>query len=115
MSDKPKDYGALDLAVSEAIADALSSSPLSLRAAAAAAKMSHNRLGKIARKQTPPASPGEVDRIAQALGTTASAIFAEAESRLGRRSGYALAASDPLHEESGTSGEDRATEEADSP
>lgn len=84
MSDKPKGYGALDLAVSEVIAELLEASGRSLRDVAAAASMSHNRLGKIKRLDTPPASPGEVDRIAQALGTSASHVFRDAERRLGR-------------------------------
>lgn len=87
MSDTPKKYGDIDVALSMVIADLLEKSGESLRVVAARAGMSHNRLGKIKRQETPPASPGELDRIAIALGTTASEVFAAAE-----RSDYMLAA-----------------------
>lgn len=79
MSDKPKGYGPLDLAVSSVIADLLADAGRGLRAVAADAGMSHNRLGKIKRAKTPPPVVGEIDRIAVALGTTAAAVFLEAD------------------------------------
>jgi len=96
MSDKPKGYGALDTAVSEIVGEILAASGRGLRDVAAEAGMSHNRLGKIKRLETPPPTIGELDRIANALGVTASELFRQAEQRIAMSdldpSMYALAA-----------------------
>jgi len=114
MAKHPKDHSALDIALSDVLKELLDASPLSLRGAAKAAGMSHNRLGKITRHDTPPASPGEIDHIAKVFGTTASAVFAAAELRLVSSDGYALAASDPRADETSADGNDAAAEDGQS-
>lgn len=53
---------------------------ISQRELAAETGMSQNRLGTILRRQSPPATVGEIGTIAAAFGITASAIIAAAES-----------------------------------
>lgn len=52
------------------------------RELALATGMSANRLGIILRQEPPPATVGEVGLISRAIGITASAVIAEAESRM---------------------------------
>lgn len=114
MAKHAKDFEPLDVALSLVMSDLFEASPLSLRAAAKAAGMSHNRLGKIIHLKTPPASTGEIDRVAMALGSSASAVFAAADLRRSEADDYMLAASDPRPDETGPNDEDSATEEGDS-
>lgn len=82
MSRTPKQYEGMDAAVAGILDSAVESSGQSLRSVAEKAGMSHNRLGKILRRDTPPPTVGEVDRIAVALGMTASEVFTLAESEV---------------------------------
>lgn len=58
---------------------------LSYRSLASDTGMSLNRIGIILRQETPPATGGELSRIASAIGLSASEVMARAEAELAGR------------------------------
>lgn len=86
-----KVHGPQDEAAVDVLRDEVDRQGVSYRALAARADMSLNRVGIILRKETPPATLGEVDQIAQALGLTLSEVVARASMS---QAGYTLAASE---------------------
>ncbi len=79
MARTPKPFEPLDYAVVKVIKAMAFRLGLSQRQISDRAGMSLNRIGIILRDDGPPATVGEIDRIAGVLGVEASAIFAEAE------------------------------------
>lgn len=74
-----KEYGELDSRISDLLAQKVSEREVKYRALAAETGMSLNRVGKILRKEPPPATLGEIDTIAKALGSSAGAVVSSAE------------------------------------
>jgi transcriptional regulator with XRE-family HTH domain len=82
MARIPKLLHPIDREISRLLAALVDEREISQRPLAEQAGMSHNRLGKILRGEEPPATNGEIDAIARALGRTASSIVREAEANL---------------------------------
>ena len=80
MARAPKPMHPIDHAVSQLLADAVERAGISRRELAEDAGMSTNRIGIILREERP-ASVGEAEVLAQALGLDAFDLFAEAERR----------------------------------
>ncbi len=88
MARTPKQLQPLDLAIAQVAQALVKDSGLTYRVLAERAGMGLNRIGTILRAEEPPTTIGELDRIARALGTTASAILRDAERILaGERAG----------------------------
>ena len=69
----------IDARIAEILAQGVEEAEITRRTLADMTGMSLNRLGIILRQEPPPATVGEVGAIARAIGTTASAVTAQAE------------------------------------
>jgi len=89
MARTAKPLQPLDREIARVLSDAVERSGASRRELADTTGMSMNRIGIILRAEAPPASVGEIELIAQAVGLTASEVL-----RRGEAGDYALAALD---------------------
>lgn len=99
MARSAKDLEPLDRTVVQVLNEMAEHAGMSRRDLVAATGLGLNRLGIIMRGERPPSTTGELGLIANAFGSSASAVLAEAESRLARTSDLSqadvmLAASD---------------------
>ena len=74
-----KELEGVDKSAAEVLQDLVQASGLSYRDIGTQTGMSINRIGKILRQEPPPASVGEIGKIANATGSTASAVVRKAE------------------------------------
>lgn len=79
MARTPKHLEPFDRLIAEALQALVEKKGATYRPLAEKSGVGLNRLGIILRGEEPPATIGEIDRIARALGSSASAILAEAE------------------------------------
>lgn len=84
MAKHRKELSEIDFLVQSLLAEAVEDAGLPQAELGKRTGMSQNRVGIILRRETPPASVGEIGSIAQEVGTSASSLIAEAERRLGR-------------------------------
>lgn len=79
MARTPKKLQPLDYAIAHTLQVLVRAAEISQRKLASASGMSLNRVGTILRAEQPPATMGELDAIARAVGTTASGVIKIAE------------------------------------
>lgn len=79
MARTPKRHDPYDVAVVEILRRAADAGGVSVRKVAERAGMGLNRVAIILRGDEPPATVGEVARLALALGLAPSSVFAEAD------------------------------------
>ena len=77
-----KGFDPADNAVADVLAGKVAGSGISYRKIREETGISINRIGKILRKEPPPATVGEIGAIAQAIGMTASQIIGQAEHKI---------------------------------
>lgn len=82
MARNRKDLAPIDRAAQSILNDLVEVSGVSHRTLAEKTGMSQNRISIILRRDTPPATAGELMAIAQAIGASLSQILAEAEEAL---------------------------------
>lgn len=82
MARNRKDLAPIGRAAQSILNDLVEASMISHRALAEKTGMSQNRVSIILRRDTPPATVGELMAIAQVLGVSVSQILAEAEARI---------------------------------
>ncbi|MCL2464841.1 MAG: helix-turn-helix domain-containing protein [Micrococcales bacterium] len=78
----PKEYRGWDRAVVAILEEMRQAAGISGRTLAARAGMSQNRTAIILRGETPPATVGEIDSLAQVLGGDAITVVQKARARL---------------------------------
>lgn len=75
-----KELDLIDQQVIDILADAIEDAGITYRRIREITGMSINRIGIILRKESPPATIGELDKLARAAGITASQLLLDAES-----------------------------------
>lgn len=94
----------MDQLIAQYLRERIEETGIGYRALASDTGMSINRIGIILRKEPPPATIGEVGRLASALGLTASGLLMRAEQDLLRndvartQDDYDLVANDSINE-----------------
>lgn len=88
----------MDALIAEYLHQAVQDAGITYRKIAATTGMSINRIGIILRRESPPATLGEIGMIGSAVGLTASELVERAESVLGGRQAYGLVANDSIDE-----------------
>lgn len=84
MARTPKPLEPFDYAIARVLSDLVAEAKATYRPLSAKSGIGLNRLGIILRGQEPPATIGELDRLARALGTTASKVIQAAEASIGK-------------------------------
>lgn len=75
----------MDELIAQYLREGVEQAEISYRTLAADTGMSVNRIGIILRQEPPPATIGELSRLASAIGLTASGLMTRAEEELARR------------------------------
>jgi transcriptional regulator with XRE-family HTH domain len=87
-----------DRRIAEKLLSHVEHSGMTRRQLAAATGMSMNRIGIILRQEAPAATVGELGVLAESVGTSASAVLAEAEHSVLKQSDHDLVANDSINE-----------------
>lgn len=82
MARNRKDLAPIDHAAQRILNDLVEASGMSHRQIAEATDMSQNRVSTILRRDTPPATMGEIAAIAHAIGTSGAEVFLQAEAEV---------------------------------
>lgn len=88
----------MDALIADYLLEAVQEAGLTYRQIAAHSGMSINRIGIILRKESPPATLGEIGSIGSAVGVSASDLVQRAENVLRSQQDYELVANESINE-----------------